>query len=87
MTRSASDNDSRAPTDPDLYLKWVRRRYGHVLLVNRLCVAMSRQRRLLVVVGDAAMFDAPRAPAGAAPLTKFLQMCREGGEYGRFVRD
>lgn len=87
MTRSAPDKDSRPPTDPEMYVRWVRRRYGHVLLVNRLCVAMSRQRRLLVVVGDAAMFDAPRAPAGGAPLTEFLRMCREGGEHGRFVRD
>jgi hypothetical protein len=47
---------------------------------------MSRQRRLLIVVGDAAMFDAPRAPAGAAALTEFLRMCREGGDHGRFVR-
>jgi superfamily I DNA and/or RNA helicase len=86
MTRSAPGNDSRPPADPEMYVRWVRRRYGHVLLVNRLCVAMSRQRRLLIVVGDAAMFDAPRAPAGAAPLTKFLRMCREGGEHGRFVR-
>ena len=86
MTRSAPDKDSRPPTDPEMYVKWVRRRYGHVLLVNRLCVAISRQRRLLIVVGDAAMFDAPRAPAGAVTLTAFLRICREGGDHGRFVR-
>lgn len=86
MTRSAPDKDSRPPSDPEMYVKWVRRRYGHVLLVNRLCVAMSRQRRLLIVVGDAVMFDAPRAPAGSAPLKEFLRMCRQGGDHGRFVR-
>jgi hypothetical protein len=29
-----------------------RRKYGHLVLDNRLCVAMSRQHRLLVIVGD-----------------------------------
>lgn len=32
------------------------RRFGFLLLENRLCVAMSRQRQLLIVVGDASMF-------------------------------
>jgi superfamily I DNA and/or RNA helicase len=29
----------------------LRRKFGHLMLENRLCVAMSRQQRLLVVVG------------------------------------
>ncbi|MBK7864312.1 MAG: hypothetical protein IPJ65_38080 [Archangiaceae bacterium] len=33
----------------------LRRKFGHLMLENRLCVAMSRQQRLLVVVGDSAM--------------------------------
>ena len=86
-TRSAPDSDASRPDDPAAYAKWVRRRYGHLLLINRLCVAMSRQRRLLIVVGDAAMFDAARAPAEAVPLTDFLRICRDGGEHGRFLRD
>lgn len=87
MTRSAPRRQrDPSPDDPENYVKWVRGRYGHVLLINRLCVAMSRQRRLLIVVGDAAMFDAPRAPEGAAPLTEFLRICKQGGEHGRFVR-
>ena len=32
------------------------RKFGHLLLPNRMCVALSRQRRLLIVVGDDAMF-------------------------------
>ncbi|MEZ4408107.1 MAG: AAA domain-containing protein, partial [Polyangiales bacterium] len=49
-----------------------RRRYGHLLLDNRLCVAMSRQRRLLVAVGDLAFSRAAEAPPA---LRGFAQLC------------
>jgi superfamily I DNA and/or RNA helicase len=52
--------------------------YGHLMSPNRLCVSMSRQRRLLVAVGDDAMFG-PAAPAGVAPITSFLRLCGEVG--------
>jgi hypothetical protein len=52
--------------------------YGHLMSPNRLCVSMSRQRRLLVTVGDEAMFG-PAAPVGVKPVTYFLQLCREAG--------
>jgi hypothetical protein len=84
-TRSAPPGDERPPPGDQAYQRWVRRRYGHLLLVNRLCVAMSRQRRLLITIGDAAMFEAPRAPAAAAPIGDFLQLCRRGGAHGRFL--
>ena len=45
---------------------------------NRLCVSMSRQRRLLVSVGDEAMFG-PAAPAAVGPVSRFLQLCGEAG--------
>jgi len=35
--------------------KQYQQKYGFLLLENRLCVAMSRQRRLLIVVGDLGM--------------------------------
>ena len=61
-------------------------RYGHLTLLNRLCVAMSRQRRLLITVGAASMFEAGFAPSGVAPLTDFLGLCRQGGPNGVFRR-
>ncbi len=54
-----------------------RRKYGHLMLENRLCVAMSRQQRLLVAVGDLCFVQ------GAEPLRAlraFAQLC--GGEHG-----
>jgi hypothetical protein len=53
-----------------------RKKYGHLMLANRLCVAMSRQRRLLITVGDAAMFDTDEARAAVPGLSKFLDLCR-----------
>ncbi|OPG12608.1 DEAD/DEAH box helicase [Microbispora sp. GKU 823] len=58
------------------YEQWARRAYGHLMLANRLCVAMSRQQRLLVVVGDDAMFTSPLAPEAVGPLKDFHALCR-----------
>jgi superfamily I DNA and/or RNA helicase len=69
MTRS-----NRITGDTDLEL---RRKFGHLLVENRMCVAMSRQQRLLVMVGDAGMANAPTAPR---PLKAFYEFCR--GEHG-----
>ena len=53
-----------------------RRRYGHLLLENRLCVAMSRQKKLLITVGD---LDFVRgAPSDA--LNHFVTLCE--GPHG-----
>jgi len=62
-----------------------RRRYGFLLLENRLCVAMSRQQRLLVVVGDPAMAEGPAAWEAVPALAAFKQLCE--GPHGTIVRD
>ena len=59
----------------------VRRKYGHLALPNRLCVSMSRQRRLLVVVGDAAMLQDSAARAAVPGLVAFRGLCQ--GPHGR----
>ncbi|POM26462.1 RecBCD enzyme subunit RecD [Actinomadura rubteroloni] len=61
------------------YERWVRRTYGHLLLQNRLCVAMSRQQRLLVVAGDEALFTSPVTPPGARPIRDFYELCAASG--------
>src|SRR5262249_5842169 len=47
-----------------------RRKFGHLLLENRLNVAMSRQKRLLIVVGDQGMIQAEQVE-GLRPLVLF----------------
>jgi MoxR-like ATPase len=61
-----------------------RQKYGHLLLTNRLCVAMSRQKRLLIAVGDAEMFE--RATGGdVRGLVMFRSLC-DDRRYGRVLR-
>lgn len=60
-----------------------KRRYGFLLLENRLCVAMSRQHRLLLVVGDSQMAIGPVAEASVPALTTFLKFCE--GEHGACI--
>lgn len=51
-------------------------RFGFLALPNRLCVAMSRQRKLLVVVGDSAMFTHDDAKTKVPALAAFFELCR-----------
>ena len=52
-------------------------RYGHLMLENRLCVAMSRQRRMLIVVGDREMASASAAERAVPGLVEFERLCTE----------
>ncbi|NOU32096.1 MAG: AAA family ATPase [Polyangiaceae bacterium] len=58
----------------------LRRKLGHLMLENRLCVAMSRQQRLLIVVGDAAMLRGEASEKALRGLAAFRELC--GGKYG-----
>ncbi len=60
--------------------KLLRRKYGHLMLENRLCVAMSRQKRLLIVVGDSGMLTGEQAAQAVPGLVRFLKLC--GGDHG-----
>jgi superfamily I DNA and/or RNA helicase len=72
VTRS---NDLPGRTDEER-----RRKFGHLMLENRLCVAMSRQQRLLVAVGDLDFVRADDAKEPLRALRAFTDLC--GGEHG-----
>ncbi|RDV36434.1 AAA family ATPase [Bradymonadaceae bacterium TMQ3] len=57
-----------------------RRKFGHLMLENRLCVAMSRQQRMLVAVGDLAFVQAESAREPLRALQAFAKLC--GGQHG-----
>jgi len=57
-------------------------RYGHLRTSNRLNVAMSRQRRMLIAVGDRAMFEGPVAEACVPEMHAFLAFCDEEARRG-----
>ena len=74
----------RSNKHPDHDERARRRRYGHLMSPNRLCVSMSRQKRLLIVFGDPTLLEAPNAEPAIGPLVRFRQeLCR--GEHGRIV--
>jgi len=60
--------------------KQLNRQFGFLRLPNRMNVAMSRQRQMLICVGDAALAAAPEASEAIPALAAFHQMC--GGEHG-----
>lgn len=62
---------NRLPDTPDAW----RGKYGHLMLPNRTCVAMSRQKRLLIAVGDDEMFASANAQKAVGPLAAFLKIC------------
>ncbi len=66
-------------TDPTQIAKQERRYYGHLTSPNRLCVSMSRQKRLLVVVGDKAMVEHKLARDAVPGLVGFLDLCKSRG--------
>lgn len=53
--------------------------FGHLCLYNRLNVSMSRQKKLLVVVGDAGALQNQLAEDFVPGLVDFLQLCRREG--------
>lgn len=76
MTRS---NDVQSFSNKEL-----RKKYGFLMLPNRLCVAMSRQKSLLIVVGDYGMIE-NKAAADAVPgLVEFRKLCDE--TYGKLLQ-
>ncbi|MFM4967467.1 DEAD/DEAH box helicase [Aeromonas veronii] len=56
------------------------RKFGHLRLVNRMNVAMSRQRSLLIVVGDREMAISAAAQKAVPALNSFENLCN--GEHG-----
>ncbi|MEA9426162.1 DEAD/DEAH box helicase [Aeromonas caviae] len=56
------------------------RQFGFLRLPNRMNVAMSRQRQMLICVGDSALATSPEAEEAVPALAAFYQMC--GGEHG-----
>ena len=50
-------------------------KYGHLRVANRLNVAMSRQRKLLIAVGARSMAESDEAKEGIPALAAFLHLC------------
>ena len=78
LTRASKVPEARGESASSL-----RGRYGFLMLENRMCVAMSRQHRLLILVGDLQMATGNVADKGVPHLTAFRELCE--GDHGAIV--
>ncbi len=53
----------------------------------RLCVALSRQKQALIVVGDREKFETPEAKDKVSGLFEFLQLCKKEGKILVFTEE
>jgi hypothetical protein len=67
-------------SDADGRDKQLNRQFGFLRLPNRMNVAMSRQRKMLICVGDVGLATNPDAEDAVPALAAFHQLC--GGDYG-----
>lgn len=65
--------------------KELRKKYGFLMFENRLCVAMSRGKKLLICVGDSGMLKDESAKDAIPSLIDFYNMCDGGDEYGDII--
>jgi DNA polymerase III delta prime subunit len=49
--------------------------FGHLMSKNRLCVSVTRQKKVLVVAGDSQLIQAPIAEQAVPELRAFYQLC------------
>ena len=61
--------------------------FGFLVSVNRLCVAMSRQKRLLIVVGDSKMFSSEKAEKEIPSMKHLLEICTREGWIEEYATD
>lgn len=78
MVRTMPKNIAKAITADDKE-KVARRLFGHLCLYNRLNVSMSRQKKLLVVVGDHELLCNDIAAEFIPSLVDFYELCKKEG--------
>ena len=53
--------------------------FGHLMSENRLCVSMSRQKKVLIIVGDEVLANTAIAVDAVPALKNFYDLCNEQG--------
>ncbi|WP_290525702.1 AAA domain-containing protein [Alcanivorax sp.] len=61
------------------YKKKQQKLFGHLMSENRLCVSMSRQKKVLAIVGDGVLANSQIAVDAVPALKKFYDLCHEKG--------
>ncbi|MCZ2722387.1 AAA domain-containing protein [Marinomonas sp. 15G1-11] len=78
--RKSLGSESKNISSNDLKEASLNRMFGFLRLPNRMNVAMSRQKQMLICVGDAALATNKYAKEGVPALNAFHALC--GGEHG-----
>lgn len=63
----------------------LRKKYGFLMIENRLCVSMSRAKKLLICVGDSEMILNEAATEAIPSLVDFYNICKED-KYGTIIK-
>jgi DNA polymerase III delta prime subunit len=61
------------------YKKKQQKLFGHLMSENRLCVSMSRQKKVLAIVGDGVLTNTQIAVDAVPALKNFYDLCYEKG--------
>lgn len=61
------------------YKKKQQKIFGHLMSENRLCVSMSRQKKVLAIVGDGVLANTNIAVDAVPALKNFYDLCHEQG--------
>lgn len=61
------------------YKKKQQKLFGHLMSENRLCVSMSRQKKVLAIVGDSILVNSQIAVDAVPALKNFYNLCHEKG--------
>lgn len=56
--------------------------FGFLMSKNRLCVSMSRQKKVLVVIGDKNLFTSNIAESTVPELNHYITMCENNIDFG-----
>lgn len=63
----------------------MQKKYGFLMYENRLCVAMSRQKKALICVGDKEMLKGDFAEQAVPSLVEYYKLCCKEAEYGKTI--
>ncbi len=84
MVRSNDAEIDVSENSPEM-ARMLQKKYGFLMYENRLCVAMSRQKKALICVGDSKMLQGAQAVKAVAPLVEYYKLCEED-EYGTIIQ-
>lgn len=83
LVRTLPQNLTTVSLDNTQHEKLLNSTYGFLRVDNRLNVAFSRQRSLIIMVGDLSLAEHPLTVKNIPSLSALAQLCR--GEYGQIL--